>query len=545
VLPDQKQFVFRATQDGEYWFLVRTKDQSGRIVPDKVAAPEMQVVVDTSVPTLELKAVRGPAGEVVVRWQSSDPNLQPQNLKIDYQTSGAADLWQSMALDPARMQAAAGQCSGETIVWPKQNGEALTIRAEILDGAGNRAVAQTQIAAAALASTIASTPATASGVPTTPPLFANSAAGSSATPESSWSPATSTAPSPSLPAATRWPADQASQAPLTPSRQSDLGQPTTPYLVERLPGDRAPLAIGAQPPAYTPPAYTPPPRGLLSSTSQKAQAANPPVTDSPAQGTTIQPPLAEVRRNPLSTSQLVGGSIAVASQHSAALDSTLASQRPRMVNSRTFQIDYDVGNAQAGSIHKVELWGTRDGGLHWTSYGADADNITPMSATVEGEGMYGFRILVQNASGMIEFPPKSGDRPEIWVGVDLTRPTCRLTAIEQGKGEHTGKIDIRWEAWDRAPAERPITLSYSDQPAGPWVVIATALENDGHHQWQLDNRVAERIYVRLEMRDQAGNVEITQTTQPVSLDHLHTKGRIREVRPSAETSRGPRTYRFF
>jgi hypothetical protein len=547
VQPDQKEFVFRAHHDGEYWFLVRTKDQSGQTWPDKVAKPEMQVVVDTSLPTLQLNAVRGPAGEIVVRWQCSDPNLQPQNLKIDFQTTGAADLWQSLALDPARVQTAPDQCTGETIVWPKQSGEALTIRAEILDRAGNRAVAQTQVAAATQAAIGAFGQTATAALPTTPPSFAspsaplaaNSAAASgnasaAASNVAPWNAASSATVANSLPAATRWPASQPSQGPLTPSTTTPAVASTTPYVVERLPNESASQAAIAKPPAYTPPT-----RGLLSSTARSAQA--PASAESDAGGSTIQPPLTDVRRDTPNPSP-AGAAVAT----DAALDaSALAGQQPRMVNSRTFQIDYDVGAVGAAAVRKVELWGTRDGGLHWTSYGADPDNVTPLAATVEGEGTYGFRILVQNAGGMIEFPPKSGDRPEIWVGVDLTRPTCRLTAIEQGQAEQAGKIELRWEAWDRAPAERPITLSYSDQPAGPWNIIATAVENNGHYTWQLDNRVAERIYVRLEMRDQAGNVEITQTTQPVMLDHLRPKGRIREVRPTLETSRGPRTYRFF
>jgi hypothetical protein len=334
-----------------------------------------------------------------------------------------------------------------------------------------------------------------------------------------------------LPAATRWPADQSSAAPL--GRTASLQSSITPYVVQRLPNTNPQTSGAIEPPSYTPPVRALPSRGLQNEATSPA-----PASGSGAASGTIQPPLAEIHRGASTTSN---GSGAQAEGHPA----LPAGQRPRMVNSRTFQIDYAVESAGPWPVHKVELWGTRDGGLHWTSYGVDNDNITPLAATVESEGMYGFRILVQSGNGMIEFPPKSGDRPEIWVGVDLTRPSCRLTQVAQAGGDRLGEIDIRWEAWDRTLAERPITLAYSDQPTGPWLPIASELENTLHYAWKLDSHTPERLYVRLEVRDEAGNVEVTQTTDPVLLERLRAKGRIREVRPGLETSQGPRTYRFF
>ena len=46
-----------------------------------------------------------------------------------------------------------------------------------------------------------------------------------------------------------------------------------------------------------------------------------------------------------------------------------------------------------------------------SSYGPDADLASPMSVTMEGEGMYGFRIVLQSGVA-VEFPPQNGDRPE-------------------------------------------------------------------------------------------------------------------------------------
>jgi hypothetical protein len=216
-----------------------------------------------------------------------------------------------------------------------------------------------------------------------------------------------------------------------------------------------------------------------------------------------------------------------------------------MVNSRTFQLEYDVASSIAGGVRKVELWGTRDGGQRWASYGSDSDAQSPMTVTVEGEGMYGFCIVVQAASGAIEFPPQSGQRPDTWVGVDLARPTCRLMQLRQERIEQVEQLLIAWEAHDQWLAERPISLSYSEHATGPWLPIATGLENTGRYTWPLDARVPDRFFLRLEARDQAGNVELHQSPEPVILLRAAPAGRIREVRPTTETSQGPRRYRFW
>ena len=59
-----------------------------------------------------------------------------------------------------------------------------------------------------------------------------------------------------------------------------------------------------------------------------------------------------------------------------------------------------------------------------------------------------------------------------------------------------------------------------------------------------NHRVPERIYVRLQVRDQAGNVAVTQTSEPLTLVN-RPRVRVREVRPAYETGERLRTYRFF
>ena len=216
-----------------------------------------------------------------------------------------------------------------------------------------------------------------------------------------------------------------------------------------------------------------------------------------------------------------------------------------MVNSRKFALEYEVESVGTAGIAKVEIWGSRDGGRHWGSYATASGNQGPVSVTVDGEGLYGFRITVQDGNGFGGRPPRSGDLPELWVGVDVTKPLAKLTTVELGKGEHAGELAIHWEASDAMLAARPVTLSFSDRPDGPWSTIAAGLDNTGSYNWRFDNRVPDRILLRLEVRDEAGNVGEFQTPEPIVLDPNRPQGHLRTVRPMEDEATRVQVYHFY
>jgi hypothetical protein len=129
--------------------------------------------------------------------------------------------------------------------------------------------------------------------------------------------------------------------------------------------------------------------------------------------------------------------------------------------------------------------------------------------------------------------------PELCVGVDLTKPFAKLTGIELGTGDHAGELLIRWEASDAMLAARPVTLLFSERPEGPWSTIAAGLDNTGGYAWRFDNRVPDRIFVRLDVRDEAGNVGQFQIAEPISLAGNRPEGHLRSVRPSDDAASRP------
>ena len=214
-------------------------------------------------------------------------------------------------------------------------------------------------------------------------------------------------------------------------------------------------------------------------------------------------------------------------------------ERPRMVNSRAFELEYEVDSVGPSGIGRVELWGTRDAGKTWRRFTVDNSNRSPLLVNVEEEGIYGFRVIVTNGAGMGATPPASGDVPDLWIGVDLTKPTARIVAAQQGVDAEVGHLIISWQADDKMLAARPVSLSFRQSPTGPWLPIASGLENTGRYAWPIDSRTPPQLYLRLEVRDEAGNVGVHEMSEPITIDQSRPTIRIRDVRPVEQTSSRP------
>ena len=208
----------------------------------------------------------------------------------------------------------------------------------------------------------------------------------------------------------------------------------------------------------------------------------------------------------------------------------------RIVNSLRLELVYELESPSASGSASVELWGTRDGGQTWQNLGRGEDRRSPFVVSVPGEGVYGFRLLRRDAAGSGEPPPSAGSPAELWVGVDLTKPQVRIVAVKQLAGPQSGQLDIRWEADDWMLAPRGVSLSYGPGQNGPWTPIATGLENTGRYTWWMDGRVPQRVYLRLEARDEAGNVGVYVSPEAVSIEPRHVPLRIRDVQPAAPPS---------
>lgn len=506
--PETKHFVYRAPKDGEYWFMSRTKYESGKYLPSGPAKAEIKVVVDTTQPDLVLEAIRGKGGEVHVRWKLHDANLAPETFKIEYKVAGVNQSWQRVAVDPPSAETSGEPHEGEIAFVPQGRPDfgAITVRAEAADRAENRTITERAV-----------------GPPSAQGQGAGIAAGNEAAgqegevdslPGPGLSPAAGRLPPPPA-MADRFPEDVRARRTPFPAAEAD-----SPYPRTETPG-WPPQAPNSAPENQTP-----------GNDPRKSEEERRPRGPASTVSEPVRPPVAARYEN-----EPVASAGEVADAATPIAPSLPPGVQPHMVNKLRFELLYDVESVGSAGISRVELWGTRDGGQTWSSFGVDEDGRSPMLVNVDGEGMYGFRVVVTTGAGVEGPVPTSGELPDVWVGVDMTKPQGNLVSAQQGSGNEAGEMVISWEAGDERLAARPVSLRMSESPNGPWHTIASGLENTGRYAWRVDQRVPPRVYLRLEVRDEAGNVRIDDSTEPVEVQRVRPQGRIRDVRPLGEARR--------
>jgi hypothetical protein len=206
----------------------------------------------------------------------------------------------------------------------------------------------------------------------------------------------------------------------------------------------------------------------------------------------------------------------------------------RLVNSKRIALNYKIDDKGPSGISAVELWYTQDPQARtWQKY-REEDGKTaqpPFVVEVNDEGLYGFTLVVRSGAGLGDRPPQVGDKPQVWVEVDLTKPVVRIENIDVGRGSEAGLLKISWRATDKNLGPTAITLSYAEQAGGSWKPIETNLANTGRYVWKMPPEVPYQFLIRVEAVDRAGNVGGDETPRPVNVDLKQPRGVILEVEP--------------
>lgn len=220
--------------------------------------------------------------------------------------------------------------------------------------------------------------------------------------------------------------------------------------------------------------------------------------------------------------------------------STRTAPGKRFVNSKKISLNYEIKEEGPSGIQAVELWYTRDGRT-WEKHSDDTKHLKPPYVfEVQDEGVYGFSLIVRSGVGLTgERPPRSGDPPQVWVEVDITKPVVHWVQADVGRGSDSGWLTITWKATDKNLGRDPISLSYGVTPQGPWTPIASHIENNGRYRWQMPaGGVPYKFFVRVEATDQASNVGALATAKEVIVDLAQPKGLILGVEPASKEAAG-------
>ena len=208
----------------------------------------------------------------------------------------------------------------------------------------------------------------------------------------------------------------------------------------------------------------------------------------------------------------------------------------RYSDSLRFSLDYELEAVGANGAKSIELWASTDGGKSWNRWEAIPDLVSPFDIETKEEGVFGFRIVVLGQNGLTTPRPLSGETPDIVIVVDRTKPDVRITGAQYGEGDRAGSLVIRYACTDRNLMQRPIALSFSDTPEGPWTTIAAGLQNHGDYVWPADPQLPRKLYLRIDGTDRAGNVGSHVLDRAIDAQGLAPRARIRGFQTLSGTS---------
>lgn len=477
----QQGFEFSAPRDGHYAFAVRRMDAQGNLQEAiNGARPELEIVVDTTAPELKLDLYEVSPGQVLLKWQSADSNLNPATLKLEF-SEGGDGRWKSVRVTPA----ATGQFNLQ--ITP---GSVVAVRGVVSDHAGNAGQKTSQLV-----------------------LKANSPA----TPVQEHTAAQSVA---------------ANALPMGPSPFSGAPRNNSFGGVHLPPSSQVPVVqqqlAGTEPPVVIEPSgqFNVPPAPVSQSMTQT------PPTNSPAgQPSLPVPELPQASANSFAAQPASAhGSVdPFNAQHFTGAEGA------QLVNSRVFEIDYQVEEVGPSGVGAVDLFVTEDGGQQWFRYGSDTDLRSPFEVDSMGEGTFGFAVRVRNGLGISDPPPQPGEVPIIVVTVDQTPPMIEFP-VPTLRPDGSGSVQLSWKLSDANPVSQPVRLEFSPNSSGPWTPVFDWQPDSSGHVWTLRPGSPTSVYFRILARDAAGNVSSAQTAQPVVIDMKRPVARVLRVQSASARS---------
>jgi RNA polymerase sigma factor (sigma-70 family) len=203
----------------------------------------------------------------------------------------------------------------------------------------------------------------------------------------------------------------------------------------------------------------------------------------------------------------------------------------RILNKELAKLDFEVGRVGPSGLGGVDVYVTTDEGASWEKlsakplleWPAEGKGAAPVSGTVtvalpKEAVAYGFRLVVKNRAGFGQAAPRPGDLPQVRVERDTTPPTAELFTPQPAPDRPNGVL-LTWKAEDRNLAAKPVSLEWSATEDGAWTLIGEArLPNTGKWTWVVPENAPAKVYLRLTVRDAAGNTAVAKTDKPVLID---------------------------
>lgn len=468
--PDGGKFEYVATAEGEYWFAIKTLDTQNQLRPPRGSYDTgLIVIVDTSNPILDLSLQQIDVGKVQARWRASDTHLEIDTLRLEYLAPGARD-WALLDVAP--------RARGETSWILKQTG-IVSVRGVISDTSGNVANTKVQLEVDAE----------------------------------------------NYPALKQRAIPQGKIA-NKPHQEDTAGRANVDGSLSALPipePDDDDIGLRAGNRRTGSPVRSPDKYAMRQSPTQY-EAGRSAIPARPVSTESLKP----ADRDEFD--DLSADTTEDSPAHGSATSRRTRSMANKTVASHQFQVGYKINDVGPSGVAAVELFITEDNGSTWWKYGDDADLKSPFDVQVPRDGEFGFAIRVRSGAGLTTEPPAAGDAPELVIVVDQTPPAVELLPVGHGDGAKFNRLAIRWHVTEDHPADKSVSLYYSASRSGPWKLISDWQEDkNGEYEWGVGPGVPLQFYIRVLVRDAAGNQSSAETTEPIIVDQSRPTAQFLDV----------------
>ena len=509
IRPDEGSFQYLAKSDGVYWFKVAVLDKQGNQDPRDIYQAEdcMKIVVDSLQPEVKLTAEKQDSS-IQVRWVVREDNPDLATMKLEAKIPGG-EAWLPVQIKPG--------LNGSGTLQVPQPGP-VELRLSVADRAGNLGTGEAQVGLDGQTK-----PGQIPGNPGLPAGLVSKPAGESGSVPGAVLPVAGPNNPPAV--AGGIPSASSMVAGIPPAPVANSGQGSMP-------------AGNLNIPAPAPVPSTVPQNGALPTVSNplppQPPMAQPPVVASvpfPSEGVAIPPPVVGNDQPVLASSS---GYPSPGGSFGGSLSRMGGGGKPvQVVNRRQVRLEYEVTKTGSSGVGSVEVYATLDDGLNWSLVATEPVTIPPTEAAGVGsqrfgvmlpltqEGVvHGFTLVVKSKAGLGRPAPQRGEAPQIRVELDASHPDASLLNVVADPNRREALV-INFKASDRNLAQQPIQLEWAERRDGPWNPVTEGeIANTGKYLWLVPPQVPPSVFMRLTVKDKAGNVAIAQTPEPVLVD-LH------------------------
>jgi hypothetical protein len=492
----KRAFTFYAPRDGTYWFQVAFVNKSNVQDPDEKtimrSAAHQKMVIDTLKPIVRSFQAQRVGDDVMVTWdvQEDHPDLSRDGFRLEYQAKDSlTDSWKTVPVQAG--------LKGQTSFVPADK-RTLMLRLTVRDLAGNQSYSQAEVVG-----TVA-TAGFQSDVGTLPIEM-------------------------TLP-------KQTEKTP--PMKQGK------PEVVDPLPIDR----VKVPPPVDQNQIKVPPPSDVVKM---------PPMVD-----TQKVPPPVPIEHKANKVAMDLKPLDTIAPPPGLTDKPVVAPSPPRLpplqyISSHQIKLHYQLKRIGPSGVGSMEIWMTKNDGMSWEPY-AKIQEKELARETVQGpqegefsftdergnpypDGVYGLALVVKNKAG-VGRTPRPGDVPEMRIEIDTTKPVVQMYQPIPDP-EHPTQLLFRWNATDKNLTDTPVNLEYAENPTGPWLPIELNLKNTAHYvgpkvtgdySWKVPAGTPVHVYLRVRVRDRAGNESIDAMETPQFVDLVEPEGALIGITPTSK-----------